>query len=163
MPVRNIATGVTAAMDEPTAGLPEQVLAHVRNIYSEKVIDHAMNPRNVGEIPDADGYGSAVGSCNDSMEIWLRVRAGLIREARFWTEGCAETIAAGSALTEMARGRSPLEALKIQPADVIAALDGLPPESRHCAALAVNALREAIKDHLEAEREPWKKLYRTGK
>lgn len=161
--MRNTVTGVMEAMDEPLASLPERVLADVRKAYSEKVIDHAMNPRNVGEIPDADGYGSAIGSCNDSMEIWLRVRGGQITEARFWTEGCAETIATGSALTEMARGKSPLEALRITPEDVIAALDGLPPENQHCAVLAVNSLREAIKNYLALQREPWRKLYRSGK
>jgi len=150
-------------MNEFRPELPDRVLADVRKFYSEKLIDHAMNPRNVGEIPNADGYGSAVGSCNDSMEIWLRVRGGRLLEVRFWTEGCAETIAAGSALTEMAKGKSPLEALKIMPEDVIAALDGLPPQSHHCAALAVNALRAAIQNYFALEREPWKRLYQAGK
>lgn len=134
-------------------------MADVRKVYSEKVIDYAMNPRNVGEIPDADGYGSALGSCSDSMEIWLRVRGERIVDARFWTEGCATTIAAGSAVTELAKGKSVLEVRKITAEGVLGALDGLPPENHHCAALAVNALRRATENYLALKREPWKRAY----
>jgi nitrogen fixation NifU-like protein len=141
-------------------GLQEDVLDDVRQLYSEKVIDHAMNPRNVGEIPDADGYGSALGSCSDSMEIWLRVRGERIAQAQFWTDGCATTIASGSAVTELAKGKSIMEAQRISQQDVLSALDGLPEDHQHCAALAANAVKEAVKDYLASKREPWKKAYR---
>ncbi|MDY6910894.1 MAG: iron-sulfur cluster assembly scaffold protein [Chloroflexota bacterium] len=146
--------------DQLQAELQEMVLDDVRDIYSETVIDHAMNPRNVGEMPDADGCGHSLGSCGDDMEIWLRVRNGNITEAKFWTNGCSTSIASGSMVTEMAKGRPVTEALKIGQHDVLTALDGLPEESDHCAQLAANALKEAIKNYLALKREPWKKAYR---
>jgi len=142
--------------------LQEMVLAEARKLYSEVVIDHAMNPRNAGEMNDADGYGNATGSCGDDMEIWLRVRNGTIADAGFWTNGCSTTIASGSMITEMAKGKPVMEAKKISQHDVLTALDGLPADSEHCAQLAVNTLKEAIKDYLKLQREPWKKAYRKN-
>ena len=147
-------------LDRLQEELQEMVLADAREIYSETVVDHAMNPRNAGEMPDADGYGSALGVCGDDMEIWLRVRNCNIAEARFWTSGCSTTIASGSMVTEMARGKAVAQAQKISQQDVLTALDGLPEESEHCAELAANSLKEAIKDCLRRERDPWKKAYR---
>ena len=92
--------------------LQEMVLDDVREIFSETVIDHAMNPRNVGEMADADGYGSSLGHCGDSIEIWLRVMGNIITEATFWTDGCATTIASGSVATEMIKGKSIAQARK---------------------------------------------------
>ncbi len=147
-------------IDQIQQELQEMVLADVRKIYSEKMIDHAMNPRNAGEMSDADGYGSALGSCGDSMEIWLRVKNDVVRDARFWTDGCSSTIACGSVITEMARGKPLAEVQSIGQQDVLTALDGLPADNEHCAALAANATKEAIKDYLKMKREPWKKAYR---
>jgi len=127
--------------------------------YSPIVIDHARDPRNVGRIPDADGFGSFTGPCGDNMEIWISVKDNRIQEATFWTDGCSTTIAAGSMITEMARGRSVTEALRITQQDVLQALGGLPEESMHCALLASNTLKEAIKDYLAYRREPWKRAY----
>ena len=149
-------------LDQLRDMLQEMVLADARGTYSETVIDHAMNPRNAGVMPDADGYGSAVGLCGDDMEIWLRVRNGNIAEARFWTNGCATTIASGSMVTEMVKGKSVAQAHKISQQDVLTALDGLPEESEHCAQLAANSLKEAIKDYLRLHRDPWKKAYRKS-
>ena len=146
--------------DELQQKLQEMVIADAREVYSAKTIDHAMNPRNVGDIREADGYGSAVGICGDSMEIWLRVRSDTITDTRFWTDGCATTIASGSAITELAKGKTALEALRIAQEDVLAALDGLPADSEHCAALAANALHQAVQDYLTLKREPWRKPYR---
>ena len=126
------------------------------DIYSDTVIDHAVNPRNVGEIYDADGYGSAVGICGDDMEIWLRISNGIITEARFWTSGCSTTIASGSMVTEMAKGKAITQAQKINQHDIVIALEGLPEGSEHCAQLAANSLKEAKKDYLELRRDPWK-------
>jgi nitrogen fixation NifU-like protein len=83
-------------IDQLQVELQEMVLAEARKLYSDTVIDHAMNPRNAGEMDDADGYGCAVGSCGDDMEMWLRVRNGTVVEARFFTNGCSTTIASGS-------------------------------------------------------------------
>ncbi len=140
--------------------LQEETLADVQEIYSETVIDHALNPRNVGEMTDSDGYGSALGHCGDSIEIWLQVKDGKIVKAQFWTNGCAPTIASGSVLTDMVEGKQVLQAQRINQQDVIAALGGLPNDHQHCAVLAVNALKGAIKDYLAIKREPWKRVYR---
>ena len=115
--------------DQLQAELQEMVLAEARKIYTEKMIDHAMNPRNAGEMIDYDGYGHALGSCGDDMEIWLRIHNGTIEDARFWTNGCSTTIASGSVITDMAKGKPLIEAQKISQQDVLNALDGLPADS----------------------------------
>ena len=140
--------------------LQEYIMADMRRTYTETVIDHAMNPRNVGRIEDADGFTSLTGPCGDTMEIWLRVRSGTIDDVAFWTDGCGTSIAAGSMVTELARGKAVTEALRVTEQDVLNALGGLPEESTHCALLAANTLREALRDYLACQKEPWKKAYR---
>ena len=147
-------------IDQLQSELQQAVLDDVRRIFSETVIDHAMNPRNVGEMTDADGYGSSLGHCGDSIEIWLRITGNTIIEATFWTDGCATTIASGSMVTEMIKGKSIAQARKITQKDVLLALGGLPEENAHCATLAENAVKEAIKNYMSLAREPWKKVYR---
>ncbi len=119
--------------------------------FSDVVIDHANNPRNAGSIEGADGYASVTGLCGDTIQIWLKVTDGKIGEITFWTDGCGTTIAAGSMVTELARGKALPEALQITPRDVLDALGGLPEESVHCAFLAANALHEAIKDYQKSK------------
>jgi nitrogen fixation NifU-like protein len=136
------------------------VMADARKIYSETVIDHAMNPRNLGEMSDADGYARVTGSCGDTMEIWLKVMDGIIIQATFYTDGCGTSIASGSMITDMAKGKSITETQKIGQKNVLDALGGLPDESEHCALLAANTLREAVRDYIAMKREPWKKAYR---
>ena len=128
--------------------------------YSETVIDHAQNPRNVGSIPDADGFGCITGPCGDTMEIWLGVKDNVIEEAKYWTDGCGTTIAAGSMITEMAKGQKTAGASRISQQNVLDALGGLPEDSEHCALLASNTLKQAVKDYLTTKNEPWKKAYR---
>lgn len=140
--------------------LERQVMEDMRRTYSEKVIDHAMNPRNVGSMPDAEGFASVTGPCGDTMEIWLRVKADRVVDATFWTDGCGTTIAAGSMITELAKGKAVGAALKITQQDVLNASGGLPEESLHCALLAANTLKGAIKDYLAFRKEPWKRAYR---
>lgn len=140
--------------------LERQVMEDMRRTYSEKVIDHFLNPRNLGEIPDADGFGSITGPCGDTMEIWLRMKEDRVVNATFWTDGCGTTIAAGSMITELAKGKAVGEALKITQQDVLKALGGLPEESLHCALLAATTLREAVRDCLALKKEPWKRAYR---
>ena len=111
-------------------------------------------------MPDADGYGCALGNCGDCIEIWLRVKNEHIAEATFWTDGCGATVASGSMVTELTRGKTALEAMRINQSDVLAALDGLPSENEHCAQIAANALKDAIKDYLAMKNESWKKAYR---
>ena len=140
--------------------LQQAIIEDAREVYSETVIDHAMNPRNAGTITDADGYGKVKGSCGDTMELWLRVNNVVITNATFLTDGCGTSIAAGSMVTEMVRGKNITEAIKITQQDILTELGGLPEESKHCAVLASNTLKQAILDYMALQREPWKNAYR---
>jgi len=139
--------------------LEQLVMADMRRIYTETTIDHAMNPRNVGSMADADGFASVTGPCGDTMEIWLKIRNGTVAHATFWTDGCGTSIAAGSMVTELAKGKVATEALRVNEQDVLDALGGLPEESMHCALLAANTLKETVKDYLALKKEPWKRAY----
>ncbi|MFH1721102.1 MAG: Fe-S cluster assembly scaffold protein NifU [Candidatus Altiarchaeota archaeon] len=117
-------------------------------MYTEKVIDHFSNPRNMGEIEDADGVGK-VGNpaCGDVMYLYIKVKDEKISDIKFKTMGCAAAIATSSMITELAKGKPLSEAEKISKADVAEALEGLPPIKMHCSNLAADALHEAIKDY----------------
>ena len=147
-------------MPEEFNELQELILGDARKVYSETVIDHYMNPRNVGNMEDADGFARVAGACGDTMEIWLKVKDGTIAQAAFYTDGCGTSIASGSMVTDLARGKNISEAQRISEQDVLTALGGLPDESEHCALLAANTLKEAVRDYLTMKREPWKKAYR---
>jgi len=136
------------------------VIADARKIYSETVIDHAMNSRNLGEMADADGFAKVTGPCGDTMEVWLKVNKNTITDINFMTDGCGTSIASGSMMTELAKGKSIGEAAKISQKEILTALGGLPKESEHCALLASNTLRAAIIDCMAMQKEPWKKGYR---
>lgn len=116
--------------------------------YSKKVMEHFMNPRNVGVIEDADGYGK-VGNptCGDLMEIFIKVDNEIITDIKFRTFGCGSAIATSSMVTEIAKGKNIEEAMKITRNDVADELDGLPSRKMHCSNLAADALHEAIKDY----------------
>jgi nitrogen fixation NifU-like protein len=139
--------------------LEQSIMEDMKGIYSEKTIDHFLNPRNLGKIPAPDGIGSITGPCGDTMEICLKVKGGKVINASFWTDGCGPSIASGSMITEMAKRMNISEAQRISQQDVLTALGGLPEESEHCALLAANTLKEAIKDHLAFKKEPWKRAY----
>ena len=122
---------------------------NVWSLYSERVMEHFRNPRNVGEIENPDGVGH-VGNpvCGDIMELYIKVKDGAIVDAKFKTFGCGAAIATSSMVTEMVKGKSIEEALKISNKAVAEALDGLPPIKMHCSALAEEALKSAIEDYL---------------
>ncbi|HEX67985.1 MAG TPA: Fe-S cluster assembly scaffold protein NifU [bacterium] len=126
--------------------------------YSKKVIEHFMNPRNMGRIEDPDGVGR-VGNpiCGDLMEIMIKVENGRIKDIKFKTFGCAAAIATSSMITELAKGKTIEEAMKITRNDIADALEGLPPIKMHCSNLATDALREAIKDYLKRQKGEGKK------
>lgn len=147
-------------MAEEIDGLQEFIMADARNIYSETTIDHAANPRNAGDMKDADGFARVTGPCGDTMEIWVKAKNGAVAGAAFMTDGCGTSIASGSMVTELTRGKSIGEARRISQRDVLSALGGLPEESEHCALLAVNTLKAAIRDYLVMNKEPWKRAYR---
>lgn len=117
-------------------------------MYSEKVMNHFLNPRNMGEIKDADGVGT-VGNpiCGDLMTIYIKVKNGKITDVKFKTFGCVAAIATSSMITELAKGKTLDEASRITRDNVANELDGLPPIKMHCSNLAADALREAIKDY----------------
>jgi len=140
--------------------LEKEVMEDMRETYTETTIDHAMNPRNVGSMSDYDGSARITGPCGDTMEMWLKVRNNVINRITFWTDGCGTSFAAGSMLTELARGKSITQAMKINQHDVLDALGGLPEENVHCALLAGNTLKAAVRDYLLYKKEPWKKAYR---
>ncbi len=116
--------------------------------YSEKVMDHFMNPRNVGEIADASGIGT-VGNpvCGDIMKMYLKIEGQIITDVKFKTFGCGAAVATSSMVTEMVKGKSIDEALKITNKAVAEALGGLPAIKMHCSVLAEEALRSALKDY----------------
>lgn len=117
-------------------------------MYSKKVMDHFTNPRNVGEIPDADGTGSEGNpTCGDVMKITIKVKDDRIQDAKFQTFGCGAAIAVSSMITEMARGQTLDDALKITKESVANELDGLPPQKMHCSNLGADALKKAIDDY----------------
>lgn len=121
---------------------------HQFNQYSQKVIDHFTNPRNVGEIEDADGVGE-VGNpvCGDMMQLFIKIKDGRIEDAKFKTFGCCAAIATSSMLTELIKGRSLSDLKEITNRAITEALDGLPKIKLHCSVLAEEALKAALKDY----------------
>jgi len=116
--------------------------------YSDKVMDHFMNPRNVGELEDADGVGQVGNaSCGDIMKLYIKVEDGKIVDCKFKTFGCGAAIATSSMVTEMVIGKTIEEAMTITKQAVAEALDGLPPEKMHCSNLAADALLAAIEEY----------------
>jgi nitrogen fixation NifU-like protein len=119
-------------------------------MYSDKVMDHFMNPRNVGEIEDPTCTGTVGNAkCGDIMKIYLTIEDGIIKDAKFKTFGCGSAIATSSMATEMIMGKTVEEALTLSNKAVAEALDGLPPNKMHCSLLAEQAVRAAIKEYYE--------------
>ena len=123
-------------------------------MYSEKVMDHFSNPRNVGEIENADGVGTVGNTkCGDIMRMYLEVENGVIKDVKFKTFGCGAAIATSSMATEMIKGKTLKEALKLTNKAVAEALDGLPEVKMHCSLLAEEAVKAAIDDYLKKHPE----------
>lgn len=119
-------------------------------MYSEKVMDHFLNPRNMGEIENASGIGE-VGSptCGDIMKVYLDIENGIIKDVKFKTFGCGSAIASSSMATEMIKGKSINEAMEVTNKAVAEALDGLPPVKMHCSVLAEQAIKAALLDYAQ--------------
>ncbi len=119
-------------------------------LYSEKVMDHFRNPRNVGAIEDADGVGEVGNArCGDIMKIYLKIDDDVVSDVKFETFGCGSAIASSSMATEMIKGRPLKEALRLTNQAVVEALDGLPAHKLHCSVLAEEAVKAAVKDYYE--------------
>ena len=125
-------------------------------LYSEKVMDHFRNPRNVGEIENADGVGEVGNAkCGDIMKMYLKIDDGIIRDVKFETFGCGSAIATSSIATEMIKGKPVSEALQLTNRAVVEALDGLPAHKLHCSVLAEEAVRAAIRDYYDRNSIPY--------
>lgn len=121
-------------------------------MYSQKVLEHFTNPRNVGEIKDANAVAEVGNTrCGDIMKMYLKIEDDIIKDASFQTYGCCAAIASSSVITEMIKGMSIKQALELKNSDVIDALDGLPPVKVHCSVLAEQAVREAIESYKKGE------------
>jgi nitrogen fixation NifU-like protein len=132
--------------------LQESIMEDARKVYSEKVIKRWLNPRNLGKIRNPDGFAKIKGPCGDTMQISFKVKDGRLSKIKFMTDGCASSIAAGSMATELAQGKKIEEVVEISQQMILEALKGLPEESVHCALLASNTLKEAIKNCLDRKR-----------
>ena len=123
--------------------------------YSEKVISYAYEPVNIGEIKNPDGKGYVKGDCGDELTLWIKIQKEVIAHATFLSEGCGASIACGCAITQIAKGKTPYQASKMTPQDVIRFLDGLPASHIHCAVLAVQTLQKALDNmkHIHSRKE----------
>lgn len=133
-------------------------------MYNEKVMDHFMNPRNQGEIPDADGVGE-VGNpaCGDIMKIYLKVKENVVTDVKFQTFGCGAAIASSSMATDLIKGRTLKEAWALSNKAVAEALDGLPPQKLHCSVLAEEGIHAAINDYRQRHGlPPWQEGQGSG-
>lgn len=134
----------------------------VWSAYSEKVMEHFRNPRNVGDMENPDGIGHVGNAvCGDIMELYIRVKDSVIADARFKTFGCGAAIATSSMVTELVKGKTVDEALKISNRAVAEALGGLPPIKMHCSVLAEEALRAAIDDYRKRSGKTFSSRHRT--
>lgn len=119
-------------------------------LYSDKVMDHFANPRNVGEIADADGVGEVGNAkCGDIMKIYLKIKDNVIEDVKFETFGCASAIASSSMATELIKGKTVEETLAVTNKQVVDELDGLPAHKLHCSVLAEEAIKSAVKDYYD--------------
>lgn len=133
-------------------------------LYSEKVMDHFRNPRNIGEMKDADGIGEVGNAkCGDIMRMYIKVKDGIITDVKFMTFGCGSAIATSSMATELIKGKPIEQALELTNKAVVEALDGLPAYKLHCSVLAEEAVKAAVKDYYQKNNIPFdEKKYCAG-
>jgi len=133
-------------------------MSETYTLYNQTVMDHFMNPRNMGDLKEADGVGEVgAAACGDIMKISLKIKDGKIEDARFKTFGCGSAIASSSMATELIKGRTIDEAMSFSNQEVVDALGGLPPVKIHCSVLAEEALKAALEDYLKKHPEVAKK------
>lgn len=129
-------------------------MSETYTLYNQTVMDHFMNPRNMGDLKDADGVGEVgAAACGDIMKISLKIKDGKIEDARFKTFGCGSAIASSSMATELIKGRSIDEVMNFSNQEVVDALGGLPPVKIHCSVLAEEALKAALEDYMKKHPE----------
>jgi nitrogen fixation protein NifU and related proteins len=137
-------------LDRLVAELQAEADRAAQELYTPIVIEHALEPRNLGTMLEPDGMAVVRGPCGDTMAIFLRINGAGIEKAAFLTDGCGPTLACGSMLTTMVHGLTVEEAAAIEPSDLIDALDGLPPAHVHCAVLAVTTMQQAVAHRRQA-------------
>ena len=152
---------MSSDFDKMVNQMQEKIIDDMRKVYSEEVIELFLHPENTGEIKDAEGYGKFTGPCGDTMEIYLKIKDGTIYDARFMTDGCGTTLACGSMVTFLSKGKTIPEAMHITNIDILNKLGGLPEENVHCSVLAVNVLQKAIRNYLAEGKDSWKRFYKT--
>ena len=135
-------------IDQIFKNLQHYMMGESSEPYSDKVMTYAYDPVNVGEINNPDGKGRVKGDCGDSIIIYIKLKEDKISKACFLVDGCGASVASGCAVTELAQGKTPYEASKITPQEVIRFLDGMPASHVHCAVMAVQALQKTL-DHLK--------------
>ena len=135
--------------DKMVPGIQEDMDKEAGAIFSKKVIEEFKHPHNVGRMKDPDSAAIITGSCGDTMEIFLKVKENKITDILFMTDGCGSSIACGSMVTRMVKGKAINDVKKITNIDLIDALDGLPDENKHCAKLAVDTVQKGIKNYLD--------------
>ncbi|MFW6147681.1 MAG: iron-sulfur cluster assembly scaffold protein [Thermodesulfobacteriota bacterium] len=140
-------------IDKAVEEIQASIIDDARKTYSDKVIEWWLHPIYMGKVEDPQGCAKVAGSCGDSMHVFLKIENDTIVDARFLTDGCTTTIAAGCMACELAIGTTYGEALHIDQEVILKELNGLPEESIHCALLASNALKEAIRDYLAAKHQ----------
>lgn len=129
--------------------LQEQIMEQIRKRYSHTVINHGQNPRNFRKIENPDGYANVKGPCGDTMEMFIKIKGETITECTFQTDGCGTTIACGSLTTELAKGKSFIQAMaSISSGEILKKLGGLPEADVHCAHLASETFRRALANYL---------------
>ena len=131
--------------DKMVEKIQNEIYEQERMIFSERVIEEYNNPKNIGKMAKPDAFATLTGWCGDTMEIYLKMDHDIIEDISFMTDGCGATIASGSMLTSMVKGKSVEEAKAITDDDLITALEGLPEENLHCAHLVIITLEKALK------------------
>jgi len=134
--------------------IPVNYETAMKQFYSKTVLDHGRNPRNLGDLEETNAFGIVTGHCGDTIGIWLKIEDNKIAEISFSTDGCMTLLAVGSMVTELAKGKSLTDAQNLCQQDILDALGGLPEESEHCALLALDTLKEAIRNYQSMKRSP---------
>ena len=153
---------MSSDFDKMVDQMQEKIIDDMRKVYSEKVIELFLHPKNMGEIKNAEGYGTYTGPCGDTMEIYLKIKDDTIYDAKFMTDGCGTTLACGSTITSLSKGKTIPGAMHMTSKDILDELGGLPEAHVHCSVLAANTLKKAIKNYLKEGKNSWKRMYRKS-
>ncbi|MFO7987145.1 MAG: iron-sulfur cluster assembly scaffold protein [Desulfatiglandaceae bacterium] len=140
-------------LDDFVNNLQEQIFEETRETYGQVAFERWLNPQYAGTMENPDGFGRVTGSCNDTMEIFLRFEDGRVAEASFQTDGCGSSAVCGSFAAEMALGKTPDELVEVTGEAILQKLGGLPEEDQHCAFLAGETLQEALHDYMVKQRD----------